>query len=696
MERDDGLIVRRRVLIAGVDYSGVKENKSVALDHIHSHYKKALRRLPPELFPSLLEAGFCFGFLDPVSNILANTVSDELDKTKARKRSRDGNEKSSKTELSRRTIISKITATDTQDIRLIPRATDSGNAELRHSSVAARSLRGLVSILTSYFRHLTPWDALRYLSLSDADLLVAVHLIQEDRDAADTFTIHCNSTAETALRCAAIFALHPSVDTLVSRSLSLASRADEHAIARLHHRRKLTKTIPVFRAGLEISLKMVLLDRIDLLYLEAISRMPKHDLCSRHHRGLLKAGLCYGPFDPVTNIILNAIWYDTMFPPKKHFQVEMICAKSLARIECRSLCGLVAYLRVRFPTLSVYEALRRLLICNTRLDRVIRMAKTEGHVEDVPFSESVAYGTAAHAAHHPSPATHTEFTTMVMPQVGRTVWLTRGGKRVLSSSDVRTISETLSQISPPGKSLKTVQKLSKRATKIVSAHREEFQDRQGTIVKMAEAALLRYAKQGGQDYKLHFICDVNSTIPEYGVIYCRHSYNYPFCHMNIWARRRCSQNDDADQAPTLFFIQCSNNSDEDMQDTPFLCCPMFDPSKDAGRCYHCECEGTKVIHPSSESYLGRCADFHDMAGGDTARDAQGLVRHGQTNTLFDGTLEEEDSVYFDPAWDVDFSVFINDTARKRARYEKLRKMNDYSWIDELVRESSLDYNTQLI
>uniref|UniRef100_A0A0A9B882 PIR2-like helical domain-containing protein n=1 Tax=Arundo donax TaxID=35708 RepID=A0A0A9B882_ARUDO len=61
----------------------------------------------------------------------------------------------------------------------------------------------------------------------------------------------------------------------------------------------------------------VLLERIHGFYLEAISRIPAPCLRSRHHRGLLKAGHCYGPFDTVTNIIVNTISYDTAFPHSK-------------------------------------------------------------------------------------------------------------------------------------------------------------------------------------------------------------------------------------------------------------------------------------------------------------------------------------------------------------------------------------------
>jgi hypothetical protein len=49
------------------------------LDQIHGFYKAALNRLPvkrvPSLAPRLVEAGVCLGYLDPVSNIVINTIS---------------------------------------------------------------------------------------------------------------------------------------------------------------------------------------------------------------------------------------------------------------------------------------------------------------------------------------------------------------------------------------------------------------------------------------------------------------------------------------------------------------------------------------------------------------------------------------------------------------------------------------------
>ena len=85
-----------------------------------------------------------------------------------------------------------------------------------------------------------------------------------------------------------------------------------------------------FPFDLELALMKVLLDRIHGFYLKAISCIPARCLRLCHHQGLLNAGHCYGQFDPVTNIILNTIWYDIAFPTEQTFKVDMINDESLS------------------------------------------------------------------------------------------------------------------------------------------------------------------------------------------------------------------------------------------------------------------------------------------------------------------------------------------------------------------------------
>ncbi|KAK3153972.1 hypothetical protein QOZ80_2BG0184040 [Eleusine coracana subsp. coracana] len=165
---------------------GVGSIRSAVMSYIHGYYKDALDRVPPSLIPLIKKAGFCFGFLDPVSNIIANTVSfgrlmaEQGRHEKKRKRSRAGTSNNEKMNIT--------------------------------GDIEARSLEGLVVFLTSYFRYLPDEEALRYLRMSKADLLVAVHLIEEDRDSSDAFNIDLETT-KISTTCAALCLMRP-IDTM--------------------------------------------------------------------------------------------------------------------------------------------------------------------------------------------------------------------------------------------------------------------------------------------------------------------------------------------------------------------------------------------------------------------------------------------------------------------------------------------------
>jgi hypothetical protein len=110
-------------------------------------------------------------------------------------------------------------------------------------------------------------------------------------------------------------------------------------------------------------LKRALLDAIHGFYLQALARLPAGELCSRYQRSLLMAGHCYGPLDPVSNIILNTIWYNAVFPPAMELELGMgmISTPGLLRIGTRSMYGLVSFLCTRYHHLNFHLAMRCLL-----------------------------------------------------------------------------------------------------------------------------------------------------------------------------------------------------------------------------------------------------------------------------------------------------------------------------------------------
>jgi hypothetical protein len=115
------------------------------------------------------------------------------------------------------------------------------------------------------------------------------------------------------------------------------------------------------------SLRATLLDRIRTLYLEAISRIPIEDFRRHYHRGLLKAGYCYGPYNPLFNIIVNTVWYDAAFPAPQELELDMISTPLLIRIESRSLDGLVNLLLDCISGISEHDAMIYLLKSNLKL-----------------------------------------------------------------------------------------------------------------------------------------------------------------------------------------------------------------------------------------------------------------------------------------------------------------------------------------
>ncbi|GJN29766.1 hypothetical protein PR202_gb18085 [Eleusine coracana subsp. coracana] len=308
--------------------------------------------------------GFCFGLLDPISNIVINSA-----------------------------ISATISASEPLDYR-----PDEGQAAV----MAMRSLNGLVAFLTYLFPYLPNEEAMGYLDAADADLVVACLLIIRRRGMQEFDP--CSSTAvaafETALRFAAIAAQHPDPEQFVQRWKQISYDGLHRFCYKPHSKlqnmivnilgmlggagstsndgisvkiswlfakdrliNKLVKELPPARAAM----KRMLLATIHGFYLQALAKLPTDELRCRYHRSMLMGGYCYGPLDPVSNILLNTMWYDRRFPSTKECTLQMVSTECLWRITAQSLYGLVSFLCTRYPALTPDLAMQRLLVARADL-----------------------------------------------------------------------------------------------------------------------------------------------------------------------------------------------------------------------------------------------------------------------------------------------------------------------------------------
>ncbi|PNT70286.1 hypothetical protein BRADI_2g09240v3 [Brachypodium distachyon] len=664
----------------GLTDESLKQDICLLLDQIHGFYKAALDRLPmraiPSLAPALRKAGICFGFLDPVSNIIANTIAYHDPSPMTGSDNEDDEEDEDEEEEAQEAkelVFSQIlTDFDDEDVFEVPLC--------RHKSpgmtVARRSLDGLVCFLTTHFRYLADTEALRYLRLARADLLTAVRLIERDRNKRRndelSFTI-TSLTTKVALECAGVSAVHPEPDVLVKAVLTMASRQievaalfsgqyplspatvkrlaellsqgptasidlnpsvdlcgrrkkrkrnEEQSTLDLRERKKKKKRNEQPATAAESidqgssradnkrlgsqstfrhleSLKLLLLGKMRGLYLQALAKLPRDGLRKLHHCSLLKGGYCYGPGDPVSNIILNTIWSDA----------------------------------------DVWKAIHK--------------AKKHGHTVSVCDKYHKAYKKAALASWHPDPAALVKFATSSLTRESSKLLaiqqgaLTNGFVECLAMALPHKSSATKSE--EQAKQLKLVSRvLSQNQKRFISLCRKKFKGDQNFFVRKVNAALSNYSKEKGVHYKLHVICGVNPRVPDgSSVCLAKKKFKFEYSHINFLAKTVGPNS--AATSPELFFAQCSNSVKEEQARSSW-CTPVSDSCMDNVRCFPCEFNGAKIVHPYNETYCGCYEDFKQMAHG----------MHGTLNEFIISSCDfnadmmcsmPEDWIYFDPNMD---------------------------------------------
>ncbi|CAN6293060.1 unnamed protein product [Urochloa humidicola] len=411
-----------------------------------------------------------------------------------------------------------------------------------------------------------------------------------------------------------------------------------------------------------MSLKMCLLDTIHAFYIKALAILPSGKWGPRLLRAFLVSGHCYGPMDPVSNIVMNSIWYDITFPPLEapasdHIELEdgILDTSPMSRLESRSLNGLVAMLRaIREDPLLEHEALEYLCLWNCNLTELCKGQH---------FGK-IAFDSVAKAAKHPQYAVFGSFLMSLSPMMCnhlRSLLQAPAGGRI-SRSRWDKIKAALNQ----GQALVTVvphhwmyrgsYHLSQEAELEMSRRKLAARDKLTFVREELNRMLLTYCIQHPWEpnYKVDIICGVHMK--------CTPVCQGKFFHANFLA----SSDAAADSSErTLFYAEFSESSSSEVRSEltrSSSCCPVYDYNACLGRCSFCENEASKIVHPpyanEPDGSIGR---YHSSYRSAMRR----VCREG-----FEGLLES-DFIYFDYYYrDAEHVKIMNDSCMKRHTMSK--------------------------
>ncbi|KAF8704867.1 hypothetical protein HU200_031107 [Digitaria exilis] len=156
-----------------------------------------------------------------------------------------------------------------------------------------------------------------------------------------------------------------------------------------------------FRCEHIVTLEMCLLDTIHTFYITALAILPRRRSTLR---ALIVAGHCYGTMDPVSNIILNSIWYEITFPPTNDDKVELpqgiLDTRPMFRLASHSLDGLVEMARKT---------------CRSRHEALQHLNSSDCNMFRGKFPNEFDFNVVAKAAKHPQHAAHGFFLMFLLP-----------------------------------------------------------------------------------------------------------------------------------------------------------------------------------------------------------------------------------------------------------------------------------------
>jgi hypothetical protein len=315
------------------------------------------------------------------------------------------------------------------------------------------------------------------------------------------------------------------------------------------------------------SLEMSLYGAVHGFYLRALAMLPSH--AARHHvRGVLLAGNCYGPMDPVSNIVLSALWYDANFPlpdaDRRKQVYDITDALTMLRAVSRSLRGLVALLHaISGQKLPLHEILKYL--CYTQCDPSV-ILKAHLHQDG---SSPNPFAAAATAGKHPQAYSMAAFfaslaqtkldrlRSLMMSSTANNAPLSQESLTQIYSilRDVTLATTMPWQSSPP--------KLGNTALSILASKRKSYDHEQRFIRGKIEQLLQEYARSHPSEpkYDLDFICGVAlAGQPPYDQCY----------HVNFMATSKSTFRN------TLFYAEFFRGGYPNLSNTS-ICCPLPQP-----------------------------------------------------------------------------------------------------------------------